>query len=114
MIAFPKTAAARSEPYRRHVAQLACKACGIQQYSQAAHHNSGKAKGSKADDRACFALCCDQPDRPRCQQRSDARTQGNDAGEDRRREAMMQEPFLSAADELERQRIERLAPPTDI
>jgi hypothetical protein len=61
VIAFPKTTAARSEKYRRIVASMPCKACGIQGYSQAAHPNSGKAKGAKADDRKVFALCCDRP-----------------------------------------------------
>jgi hypothetical protein len=71
VIAFPKATAARSEPYRRLVAQLACKACGIQGYSQAAHPNSGKAKGAKADDRLCFALCCDRPGTKGCHARFD-------------------------------------------
>jgi hypothetical protein len=60
MIAFPKTTAARSEAYRRLVAAMPCKACGIQGYSQAAHPNHGKGMGIKTDDRACFALCCDR------------------------------------------------------
>jgi hypothetical protein len=60
-ITTPKEGLVRSEPYRRLVAAMPCKACGIQKYSQAAHPNAGKAKGSKADDRLCFALCVDRP-----------------------------------------------------
>ena len=51
----------RSEAYRRLVAQLPCKVCGIVGYSQAAHPNTGKGTGIKADDRECFPLCCDRP-----------------------------------------------------
>lgn len=48
------------EGYRRLVAALPCSRCGIQGYSQAAHPNTGKTKGRKADDRECFPLCCDR------------------------------------------------------
>jgi hypothetical protein len=61
VMAQPKECAVRSEPYRRLVAAMACKACGISGYSQAAHPNTGKGAGIKADDRECFALCCDRP-----------------------------------------------------
>jgi hypothetical protein len=71
VIAFPKTVAARSEAYRRLVAAMPCRSCGIQGYSQAAHPNSGKAKGAKADDRLCFALCCDRPGTKGCHARFD-------------------------------------------
>ena len=71
MIAFPKTTTARSEAYRRLVAAMPCRSCGIQGYSQAAHPNSGKAKGAKADDRFCFALCCDRPSVKGCHARFD-------------------------------------------
>lgn len=56
MIAFPKQSAIRSEPYRRLVAAMPCKACGIQDYSQAAHVPPD-GKGIKQDDREIFALC---------------------------------------------------------
>jgi hypothetical protein len=57
MTARPKQDLYRSEPYRRLVAKMPCKACGIQDYSQAAHaHMLGG--GIKADDRETFALCC--------------------------------------------------------
>jgi hypothetical protein len=56
-----KQDAMRHEGYRRLVAAMPCKICGIQQHSQAAHPNAGKARGMKADDRACFALCADRP-----------------------------------------------------
>jgi hypothetical protein len=71
VIAFPKTTATRSQKYRRIVASMPCKACGIQGYSQAAHPNAGKAKGSKADDRAVFALCAARPGIKGCHQKFD-------------------------------------------
>lgn len=57
----PKTKPTRDEAYRRFVASLPCAHCRIEGYSQAAHPNTGKAKGMKADDRLCFPLCCDRP-----------------------------------------------------
>ena len=51
----------RSEPYRRLVASLPCICCGIGGSSQAAHPNSAKGMGTKADDRLCFPLCADRP-----------------------------------------------------
>lgn len=60
MTAFPKQSAIRSEPYRRLVAALPCKACGIQGYSQAAHVPPD-GRGIKQDDREIFALCCTRP-----------------------------------------------------
>lgn len=51
----------RHEGYRRLVALLPCKLCGIDSYSQAAHPNTGKGTGTKTDDRLCFPLCCDRP-----------------------------------------------------
>ena len=56
-----KDAPVRSEAYRRLVAAMPCKACGVQGYSQAAHPNSGKGLGIKTSDLDCFALCCDRP-----------------------------------------------------
>lgn len=61
VLASPKEAPVRSEAYRRLVAQLACKVCGIAGYSQAAHPNTGKGAGIKTDDRLCFALCTIHP-----------------------------------------------------
>lgn len=58
--AIPKSNPVRSEPYRRLVALLPCKLCGIDGFSQAAHPNTGKSMGAKTDDRLCFALCCDR------------------------------------------------------
>lgn len=50
------------EGYRRLVARLPCKHCGIHGYSQAAHPNMGKATGKKLiDDRLCFPLCTVHP-----------------------------------------------------
>ena len=51
----------RSETYRRLVASLPCFECRIEGFSQAAHPNSGKAKGAKLSDLDCFPLCCDRP-----------------------------------------------------
>lgn len=56
----PKTEAIRSEPYRRLVAAMPCKACGIQGYSQAAHLPPD-GKSVKQDDRLIFALCSTRP-----------------------------------------------------
>ena len=56
----------RSEPYRRLVAMFPCRFCGIAGYSQAAHPNTGKGAGTKADDRLCFPLCCDRPGQRGC------------------------------------------------
>ena len=55
----PKDQPVRSEPYRRLVAALPCKACGIQGFSQAAHLPPN-GKSIKQDDRLTFALCCDR------------------------------------------------------
>jgi hypothetical protein len=57
----PKRQRVRDEPYRRFVATLPCSHCQVEGYSQAAHPNTGKAKGRKADDTLCFPLCCDRP-----------------------------------------------------
>jgi hypothetical protein len=59
-----KQAPARSEAYRRLVAAMPCMLCGASP-CQAAHPNTGKGMGTKADDRECFALC------PRCHSRFD-------------------------------------------
>ena len=66
----PKTEAIRSEPYRRLVAAMPCKACGIQGYSQAAHLPPD-GKGVKQDDRLIFALCCDRPGKQGCHPKFD-------------------------------------------
>jgi hypothetical protein len=50
----------RDESYRRWVASLPCFECRIQDYSQCAHPNTGKAKGKKLSDEGCFPLCCDR------------------------------------------------------
>ncbi len=56
-----KAAPVRSEPYRRAVASLPCKVCGIEGHSQAAHPNTGKGAGIKTTDFDCFPLCADRP-----------------------------------------------------
>lgn len=56
-----KDAPVRSEPYRRAVASLPCKVCGIEGHSQAAHPNTGKGAGIKTTDFDCFPLCADRP-----------------------------------------------------
>lgn len=67
----PKEDALTSEAYRRLVAALPCKVCGIAGISQAAHPNTGKGAGLKTDDRECFPLCCDQPGRVGCHPKFD-------------------------------------------
>lgn len=53
---FPKENAIECEAYRRLVALLPCKNCGLSDYSQAAHvPPDGKA--IKRDDRLTFPLC---------------------------------------------------------
>lgn len=69
--AVEKQDAVVSEPYRRLVATLPCKVCGIAGISQAAHPNTGKGQGLKTDDRECFPLCCDQPGRVGCHAKFD-------------------------------------------
>jgi hypothetical protein len=64
---FPKQSAVRSEPYRRLVAALPCRACGIQGYGQAAHLPPD-GKGIKQDDRQIFSLCCTRVGIPGCHQ----------------------------------------------
>lgn len=61
VVSQPKENAIRFEPYRRLVAAMPCKYCGIAGYSQAAHPNTGKGSGIKTDDRDCFALCTVHP-----------------------------------------------------
>lgn len=60
-IAAPKVVPVWDEAYRRLVAALPCIRCGVQGHSQAAHPNTGKGTGTKADDRDCFPLCADRP-----------------------------------------------------
>ena len=67
----PKAEPVRDEEYRRLVAALPCKACGILGYSQAAHPNTGKGMGSKTDDTACFPLCGPRPGEQGCHARFD-------------------------------------------
>jgi hypothetical protein len=56
--AMPKTPQpVRDRDYRMLVASLECFECGIHHQSQAAHPNSGKAKGKKLDDLLCFPMC---------------------------------------------------------
>lgn len=70
MTARPKQQLTRSEPYRRLVAAMPCKACGIQGHSQAAHAHQG-GKGIKASDSETFPLCCTRPGIPGCHQEFD-------------------------------------------
>lgn len=63
----PKERTVSHEGYRRLVAALPCICCGIPGRSQCAHPNTGKAMGRKlVDDRRCFPLCADQPERKGC------------------------------------------------
>lgn len=56
----------RCESYRRLVAQLPCKFCGIAGYSQCAHANTGKGAGIKASDLDSFPLCACRPGQRGC------------------------------------------------
>lgn len=67
----PKESPVRSEPYRRAVASLPCKICGIAGYSQAAHGNKGKGMGIKACDLTLFPACCDRPGVQGCHSKID-------------------------------------------
>lgn len=69
--AVAKESAISHEGYRRLVAKLPCKACGIAGLSQAAHPNTGKGQGIKTDDRECFPLCADSPMRKGCHPKFD-------------------------------------------
>ncbi len=69
-ISVPKDEAVRSEPYRRLVAARACKNCGRQKCSQAAHPPP-EGKGIKQDDRETFPLCADAPRRKGCHPKFD-------------------------------------------
>ena len=82
---FAKVETRRSDQYRRLVAALPCCYCGAVGNSQAAHPNSGKAKGKKLDDRLCFPLCADRPMFRGCHSRFDAHQLlvDNQAAEDR-------------------------------
>jgi hypothetical protein len=60
--AVPKVVPIECEAYRRLVAALPCKNCGIHGYSQAAHPNTNKGAGTKTDDRLCFPLCTVHPE----------------------------------------------------
>lgn len=62
----PKEELLRSEPYRRLVAAMPCKACGLHGHSQHAHENHGKGMGLKVDDRRGFPLCTVVPGRVGC------------------------------------------------
>lgn len=70
IVAVPKENPVRSEPYRRLVAAMPCKACGIHGFSQAAHVPPD-GRGIKQDDRQTFALCCTRPGEDGCHVRYD-------------------------------------------
>lgn len=61
----------RDETYRRLVAALPCFECRIENFSQAAHPNSDKAKGRKQSDLSCFPMCATRPGIPGCHFRYD-------------------------------------------
>lgn len=61
-----KENAIEHEGYRRLVAKLPCKVCGIFGQSQSAHPNTGKGQGIKESDLDCFPLCCTRPDIEGC------------------------------------------------
>jgi len=70
VIAHPKQQPVRSEAYLREVAKLPCINC-CSERSQAAHPNTGKGMGTKADDRRAFPLCADAPGQVGCHTRFD-------------------------------------------
>lgn len=70
-LANPKEKRVRSEKYLRLVAAFPCANCGIDGFSQAAHPNTGKGMGLKADDNLCFPLCATRPGEPGCHARFD-------------------------------------------
>lgn len=70
-LAHAKKKAVRSEKYRRLVAAMPCANCGAADRSQAAHPNTGKGMGQKADDNLCFPLCGPAPGEPGCHARFD-------------------------------------------
>ena len=57
---FPKAIVVRSKAYLRLVASLPCRACGMEDYSQAAHVPAD-GKGMKQSDLETFPLCCTRP-----------------------------------------------------
>ena len=63
----PKESIVRSEPYRRLVAALPCRACGTHGYSQAAHVPP-TGRGIKQSDLEIFPLCCVRPGVVGCHQ----------------------------------------------
>lgn len=68
---FPKSKPVRSEAYRRLVASLPCRICGIAGYSQAAHGSSGKGMGIKACDLTLFPACAARPGKIGCHAKID-------------------------------------------
>ena len=58
--AYPKAERWESKPYRRLVAGLPCRACGMEGYSQAAHVPAS-GKQMKESDTELFPLCCTRP-----------------------------------------------------
>jgi hypothetical protein len=60
-LAHPKRKAIRSPKYLAHVRAMPCASCGAVGRSQAAHPNTGKGMGQKADDNLCFPLCGPAP-----------------------------------------------------
>ncbi len=57
---YPKAEIVRDKSYRRWVAGLACRACGLDGWSQAAHVPPD-GKGIKQSDTEIFPLCCTRP-----------------------------------------------------
>lgn len=71
VVAVAKAEVFRSEPYRRLVSALPCIHCGRPGPTQAAHPNTGKGAGMKADDRLCFPLCAPRLGEAGCHARFD-------------------------------------------
>lgn len=70
-LAHPKRKEVRSPKYLAEVRRLRCANCGVEGYSEAAHPNSGKGMGKKADDNLAFPLCKTRPGVHGCHPRFD-------------------------------------------
>lgn len=70
-MAHPKSKPVRSPKYLAEVRKLACANCGVTGHSQAAHPNTGKGMGTKADDNLAFPLCGPRLGEPGCHARFD-------------------------------------------
>jgi len=66
VVAVPKDAPIRSEPYRRLVASLPCDRCKVAGYTQVCHADEGKGAGIKSSDLTCYPGCGPRYKAPGC------------------------------------------------